>query len=104
MGLIVVLGWERRKMIAVIVPLIQVVVLVAAVLRHLDMIGNGNINQSLKREDTKEETEMMILLTRRVRKEGLVIQSIVVNGTKEMNTNGRRKIKDLIDIDVRGVA
>ena len=46
---------------------------------------------------------MTILLTKRVRREDLVIQSTVVNDTKEMNTNERRRINDLIDIDVRGV-
>ena len=46
---------------------------------------------------------MMILLTKRVRKEDLVIRSTVVKDIKEMNTNERRRTNDLIDIDVRGV-
>lgn len=85
-------------MIVVAVHLIQVVVAVA-VLHHLDMLGNGNINhQSLKRESIKE-IEKMTLLTKRVRKD-LAIQN-TVDDTKVINE--RRRINDLItDIDVRG--
>ena len=84
-------------MIAV-VPLNRVVVAV-------DMIGNGSTtnHQSLKRGNIKEETEMMILLTKRVRREDLVIQNTVVNDTKEMNISERRKIKDLDMIEVVAV-
>lgn len=100
-SLIVELGRETRR-IVVEVPLTQVVAAVV-VLHHLDMIGNGNINQSLKRENIKEEIETMILLTKRVRREDLVIQSTIVNDTKEMNINERRRINDLIDINMIGV-
>ena len=87
-------------MIKVAVLLIQVVA--AVVLRHLDMIRNGNINHQNQRRESIKEIRMMILLTKRVRID-LVIQSTVVNDTKEMNINERRRIKDLTDIDVRGV-